>query len=255
MTFKLSLLLLTLSLLILPLTSGQQIKGFVNDYAGVLSQQDISELESIQKALYDQGAAEYAIVIINSLEGKDIESYSYELAEGKLGDKEKNNGLLLLVAIDDRKYRFEVGRGLEPELPDITVGRIGRDYFVQNFRNDDYGKGIIEASRAVQARLTNQTSSEYYGADYSAEDKVLETADKIRLIVVFVVFITIVLIFVAAFYRAFKKRKGERPDDTNYFIAAWVLSQMSRKGPGGSTGGFGGFGGGSFGGGGASGGW
>jgi len=112
-------------LLLAPLVSAVSIEGYVNDYANILSSES-SEIESILKSLHTQGSAEFAIVTINSLEGRDIDGYAFELAEGKLGDKEKNNGLLLLVSLEDRKYRFEVGRGLEPVLPDIIVGRIGR---------------------------------------------------------------------------------------------------------------------------------
>ncbi|MEK6916680.1 MAG: TPM domain-containing protein, partial [Nanoarchaeota archaeon] len=168
-----------------------QITYFINDYSGLLSEAEIAEIEPILKEIYDSGTAEYAIVIIDSLEGQDIEGYAYKLAEGNLGDTEKNNGLLLLIALNDRKYRFEVGRGLEPVLPDIIVGRLGRKYIGPNFKIGEYGKGILEASIAIKDILSNNTDSPYY------EDKKpdsLSTGMIIFLILFFVFFFLIIFI-------------------------------------------------------------
>lgn len=228
----------------------QEINGFVNDYAEVLAPAQEAELESILKTLYEQKTAEYAVVTINSLEGRDIEGYAYDLAEGKLGEEDKNNGLLLLVAVKDRKYRFEVGRGLEPILPDITVGRIGRQYLVPNFKEQNYSQGIIEASRAVQATLSGNNESSYF---VSGESAPINLFEGLSMAMTLLIALTIIVLFIVAITRKAKSMKGETSD---YFIAAWALGQMMGKGrSGGFGGGFGGFGGGSFGGGGASGGW
>ncbi len=118
-SFWILLLALMVSLVIAQSAENIQIKGFVNDYANIISPDYKSKIEGALTQLYDSKAAEFSIVTIESLEGKDIESYALNVAQGKLGDKEKNNGLLLLVAVKDRKYRFEVGRGLEPILNDV----------------------------------------------------------------------------------------------------------------------------------------
>src|SRR3989338_5150308 len=81
-----------------------QITGFINDYANIISPEQKLQIEPILKGLYDDNIAEFSIVTINNLEGRDIEGYTLELAQGKLGDTEKNNGLLLLVSLQDRKY-------------------------------------------------------------------------------------------------------------------------------------------------------
>lgn len=241
---------LLLALLLCVSSNAQEIKGFVNDYANVLSPEQEAELEGILNSLYEAKLAEYAVVTINSLEGRDIEGYAYELAEGNLGEEGKNNGLLLLVAVDDRKYRFEVGRGLEPVLPDITAGRIGRQYLVPNFRNEDYGLGVIEASKAVKAIIAEDTNSTYYNTDRSLGEE-LE-----RVQTLFHIGFIIVIILLIAFATWQTGRRKKRGDDSDYFLAAWALGNiLSNKGKGGFSGGFGGFGGGSFGGGGASGGW
>src|SRR3989344_7374734 len=109
------LYLVLILLIFLPAVFSADVKvtGFVNDYANIIDASSKTQLETNLKQIYDSGIAQYSIVTIKSLEGKDIVSYSLELAQGVLGNKEKNNGLLLLVSLDDRKYWFQVGRGLE----------------------------------------------------------------------------------------------------------------------------------------------
>lgn len=228
-------------LLLCALVSAQTITTFVTDNANILEPSEESQLESILQNLYDKGAAQYAVVTIQSLEGRDIQGTAFEMANGVLGEEGKNNGLLLLVAVDDREYRFEVGRGLEPVLPDIVVGRIGRDYLVPYFREENYGTGIIEASKAIEARLLSQNESEYYVTDEPDEGVPWWV---ILLIMIFVIIIMISVILSILF-----------PGGGGY----------QNYGGGGIGGGFGGgsfgggssggFGGGSFGGGGAGGKW
>ncbi|MFH2021431.1 MAG: TPM domain-containing protein [archaeon] len=227
-----------------------EAKYFLNDYTGAVNSEDATQIESILKEIYDSGTAEYAIVIVDSLNGSDIEGYSYKLAEGNLGDASKNNGLLLLVALQDRQYRFEVGRGIEDVLPDIIMARIGRKYIEPNFKAGDYGIGIIEASTAVRDILANNTESRYYE---DPRPDGLATGITIFIILVIIA----ILIIVAASKGKTPKRLRKNED---YFTAAWLISQMMKGGKGGSGGGFGGggfggFGGGSFGGGGAGGRW
>jgi uncharacterized protein len=226
-----------------------KIEYFVNDYANLLTSEQKAEIEPILKEIYDSGKAEYAIVIINTLNGEDIEGYSYKLAEGNLGNKEKNNGLLLLIAVQDRKYRFEVGRGLEPELPDIIMGRIGRNYLEPNFKQGNYANGITEASLAISDILLNRTDPNSFEFNYANEIRMDDY------IPTFVIALVIFIFFIFLITRSSKNRK-----DGDYFFAGWILGEMMKGGKGGSGGfsgggGFGGFGGGSFGGGGSSGGW
>lgn len=216
------------------------IDGLVNDEANVLTKDEERELEGVLRPLYDAGVAQYAVVTVPSLEGRDVEGYAFDLAEGVLGEREKNNGLLLLVAIEDRKYRFEVGRGLEPVLPDIVVGRIGREFLVPHFREGNYAAGILEASRAVSAKVQNETESSYYVAETQGRPNAA----------VFLLSFLLVIIIIGVIFSALA---GGGRSDGDYFLTAWAASQMMRGG--GVGGGFGGFGGGGFGGGGASGGW
>jgi len=150
-------------LLLAPLVSAVSIEGYVNDYANILSSES-SEIESILKSLHTQGSAEFAIVTINSLEGRDIDGYAFELAEGKLGDKEKNNGLLLWSLL--RTGSIVLSRAwFGACLARHYRWTYWQDFLVPAFREGNYGRGILDAVKAVEARVSNNSSSEYYVSD------------------------------------------------------------------------------------------
>lgn len=144
------------------------LRGRVNDYAGVMSQDQVRALES-QLAQFEQETGhQIAVLTVPTLAGEDIEGFSIRVAENwKLGKKGFDNGVILLVAVKDRKLRLEVGYGLEGVLPDAIADRIIRDYIVPRFRAQDYAGGVIAGIDAVQkvikqeplpesARKTNQ---------------------------------------------------------------------------------------------------
>ena len=226
-----------------------EIKGYVNDYAGVISAAEEAELSAILSGLDKSGKAQAAVVTLNSLNGRDIEGFSYELAEGVLGDKEKNNGLLLVVAVEDRLYRFEVGRGLEPIIPDVAASRIARDYLVPDFRNQEYGRGIINAFTRIDDMIEQ-------GEPYAEQDLDREYNGYIIMVIVFIA--ALAIIFAAVKSSNTPKNNKRQRDAEDFFTAAYLAGMMfrnsGRRGGGSGGGGFGGFGGGSFGGGGASGG-
>ena len=222
--------------------SAVEIKGFVNDYANVISPDYELKIGQSMKRLYDSKTAEFAVVTVDSLEGQDIESYALNLAQGKLGDKEKNNGLLLLVSVGDRKYRFEVGRGIEPILNDAKIGRIGRNYLVDNLGGGEYGRGIYEASLAVNSVLLGETDSEYY-VDESIPEK-----GQSRIGAFFSLFIFFMII--SSVLGSFGRRNHTYRKRDRYFNAA-LMAGLLFGGRRGGFGGMGGMGGGGFGGGGA----
>jgi len=102
-----------------------QPSGLVNDYAALLSPENRAALESKLEAFRDSSSNEIAVVTIKSLDGDAIENYAVKLFEDwGIGTEKNDNGLLLLVALDDRKMRIEVGYGLEGVLPDATANQI-----------------------------------------------------------------------------------------------------------------------------------
>ena len=134
----------------------------VHDDAHVLKQETIDGLEKQLKAYEDSTSNQIAILTVQSLDGEVLEEYSLKVAEGwKLGQKEKDNGVLLLIAVDDHKMRIEVGHGLEGVLTDAHCNRIIRNELTPNFRNSDYDAGVIAAIDAMIKAI---------GGEYSADD-------------------------------------------------------------------------------------
>ncbi|HMK37745.1 MAG TPA: TPM domain-containing protein [Bacteroidota bacterium] len=130
------------------------LTGRVTDNAGILSEETIRIVTGLLREHEDSTSNQVAVLTIASLEGEPLESYSMRVADAwKLGRKEKDNGVLLLVVRDDRKIRIEVGRGLEGNLPDITAGRIIRGVMVPRFRTGDYDGGVREGVGAILASL------------------------------------------------------------------------------------------------------
>ncbi|MCC7261736.1 MAG: TPM domain-containing protein [Candidatus Latescibacteria bacterium] len=150
--------LLVLALCLLPLAvpalEVPPLRARVNDTAGLLSPSTATLLESLLKAHEDSTSNQVTLLTIPSLEGEDLEGFSMRVAEAwKPGQAKKDNGVLLLVARDDREVRIEVGGGLEGALPDITCGRIIRNEIVPRFREGDYDGGILHGTGAILAAI------------------------------------------------------------------------------------------------------
>jgi uncharacterized protein len=126
----------------------------VNDDAGVLSLETVTSLEALLKAHEDSTSNQVAILTITSLEGETIEQFSIRVVDAwKLGQKGKDNGVLLLVSRDDRKVRIEVGKGLEGDLPDITCGSIIRKQILPRFKEGNYDAGVTDGIQAILAAI------------------------------------------------------------------------------------------------------
>jgi uncharacterized protein len=129
----------------------------VHDEASVLSAQTVEQLEAQLKLHEDSTSNQIAILIIPSLDGEAIEDYALRVAEKwKLGQKDKDNGVLLLIAINDRKMRIEVGYGLEGVLPDAICNQIIRNEMAPNFRRGDYDAGVQAAINAIVQTIAGE---------------------------------------------------------------------------------------------------
>lgn len=126
-------------------------QNYVSDIAGIIDDGVEAGLNRYLRELEQKTSAQIAVLTITSLEGESIFDLSLDIAHNrwKLGQKGKDNGALLLVALNDRKYRFQIGYGLEGILPDSLVGSIGRQYLVPNFKKGDYSTGIAGATLAM----------------------------------------------------------------------------------------------------------
>jgi len=117
--------------------------GYVNDFAGILSSDTKKTLETKLSSLDASTSAQLSVVTIKSLDGDTIENYAEKLfKEWGIGQKGKDNGVLLLVAVDDHKLRIEVGYGLEGALTDAESSNIIRNTITPEFKKGDYNKGI-----------------------------------------------------------------------------------------------------------------
>ena len=133
------------------------LRGRVNDYAGVMQSDQVQVLESQLAQLERDTGHQVAVLTIPTLDGEDIEGFSIRVAESwKIGKKGFDDGVILVVAIKDRKLRLEVGYGVEGLLPDATAKRITADYIVPHFRSQDYGGGIVAGIDAVQKILRKE---------------------------------------------------------------------------------------------------
>ena len=119
---------------------------YVNDYVGILTQEEKEKIISIGKELEDKTGAQAVTVIIDSTNGEPVEEYALKLFRSwGIGQKNKDNGLLVLVAINDRSWRVEVGRGLEGAIPDALSNRVMESLAKESFKEGNYGEGILNS--------------------------------------------------------------------------------------------------------------
>jgi uncharacterized protein len=160
--FYLLLLFLTLSFIGTAQRELPELWGMrVHDEAKALSSQVVQQLEQQLKLYEDSTSNQIAILTISSLAGEAVEDFALRVAEKwKLGQKEKDNGVLLLIAIEDRKMRIEVGSGLEGVLPDAVCSQIIRNEMAPNFRRGDYDAGVQAAVNAIIASIAGEYTAE-----------------------------------------------------------------------------------------------
>lgn len=123
---------------------------YVQDYAAVLSADAKREINRLGASLRQATKAQIVVVTVKSLEGAPLENYSLELLrKWGVGDRQLNNGVVLLVAVDDKASRIEVGYGLEGALPDGKTGRIQDEVILPYFRQGDYIGGVLNGYLAL----------------------------------------------------------------------------------------------------------
>jgi uncharacterized protein len=257
--------LLILMLFCVPATRAEQVKnlkpqGYVNDFAGVLSAQAKDKLTGLCAELDQKAQAQIAVVTVSSLEGEPIEQFSIDLATAwGIGPKQKDRGVLILVAPNGRKYRIEVGYGLEGILPDGKVGGFGREAVPFLRQNDYSGAVLLMTERVAQViaedRKVTLDSLSGAPAPPAEPDNPPAPFGSIVPILFLVIFIFFpVLGFLLRLFFGLGGSNRYRRGGGMWMGGPWY-GGGSWGGGGGGGGGFGGFGGGSFGGGGASGGW
>lgn len=133
-------------------------RHYVEDYANVVSPANEQSLNGILQELEQKTGAQYIILTVETTGGLPIEQFSIELAEKwKLGQKGKDNGMLFVIAVKDREYRFEVGYGLEGFITDQYCGRIGREVLVPYLKKGDYSTGIYQANAQIAQKIAAES--------------------------------------------------------------------------------------------------
>nr|WP_245889873.1 TPM domain-containing protein [Fulvimonas soli] len=130
----------------------------VTDLTGTLTPSQVDQLDAKLVDLERRKGAQLVVLMVGSTQPDDIESYSLAVAEAnKVGRKGSDDGVLLLVAKDDRRVRIEVGYGLEGAIPDAATARIIREYIAPKFRGNDYYGGISDAVGALTQLIDGES--------------------------------------------------------------------------------------------------
>lgn len=145
--------------------------GYVNDYANVLSIEAKNQLESVLRIFSASTTNEIAVAIVPDLGGDTVEHYAVKLFDAwKIGTAKNDNGVLLLVAVDDRQLRIEVGYGLEGALPDILAKNIIDTKITPAFKEGDYAKGISQGVDSIILATQGEYQSVGSSSSFSLED-------------------------------------------------------------------------------------
>ncbi len=271
-----------------------KLQGYVNDYAGMISPSAKSKIEEGLRAFEQSDSTQIVILTVSSLEGENIEEFSIKVAEAwKIGQQQKDNGILLIVSKQERKVRIEVGRGLEGKLTDLMAGRIIDQVIKPQFKQGDFDGGFITGTSA----LIDATRGEFKAGQRPVQRRQKGFPPFLTFLLFFGIFVLIlgsfsrilggiagaiglpslvhltvvpagilpsILLALVGFGSGFflsnlfssggSRRDGHGNRGGGFFYGPWVGGSSIGGGGGFSGGGFSG-GGGSFGGGGASGDW
>lgn len=221
------------------------LTGPVVDQAQIITNSQKQRLELQIRHLFEQSGIQLQVLTLDSLQGNTIEQVSIDTVEKwQLGSKEKDNGLLFLVAPREKKVRIEVGQGLEGDIPDIIAHQIIQQKILPHFKSGQFGQGLISGVSTVEALVAPSTAEE---TKKSLTKKAYPAYyELIKILFIFGVFILISL----------TGGRGHRGSGASGFLLGALLGGSMGGGRHGG-GGFGGWsgGGGGFSGGGASGGW
>jgi uncharacterized protein len=217
-------------------------KGLVNDFAEVIPQSERQRMTILATEVLQKTGTSAVVVTVPTVGDSDIETYANELYEAwGIGKKGEDKGVLILLALEERRIRIETGYGVEGILPDGRVGEILDTYAIPLLKKEQYGKGLYNALAVVSAVIAKDANVELTG-----KIKVYRAARRESRRIGFGSLIFIILIL------SFFLRRGR-----GGLLPLLLLSSMGGRGGfgggfGGFSGGFGGFGGGMSGGGGAT---
>jgi len=237
--------------------------AYVSDLAGVIRPEAKERLEALCAEVEQKTGAQMAIVTVQSLESESVENYAVDLFKQLgVGSKKDSRGVLLLVAPNERKYRIEVGYGLEPVINDARAGDTGRT-MVPFLRANDYGTATVVATSQLAKYIADDAGVTLNGLPPAVRSR---NGGGNTGFPVFWVFLGLIILLRVIGSLSGRGGRGSGGSGCLWFLLGMLASNGGRSsggggwggggfGGGGGGGGFGGFGGGSSGGGGASGSW
>ncbi|MDR3579843.1 MAG: TPM domain-containing protein [Oryzomonas sp.] len=194
--FRLLLAILVLLPLPLPALDVPQLSGRINDYAHMLSPGTAQQLEQKLAAFERDQSTQIAVLTVPSLQGDDIDQFSIHVAEQwKLGQKGKDNGVLLILAQAEHKVRIEVGMGLQGVLPDITTSHIIRDVMRPYLKTGNFDQGVTAGIDAIISATKGEFKALPQGAGKTASQKTSSSFPVLLLL------IAVVVVLLGAFSR------------------------------------------------------
>jgi uncharacterized protein len=229
----------------------------VNDLTGTLSASEVEQLEKKLLAYSDSTSTQVTIVLLGSVGPYDIADYTFQLGEQwGIGKKGKDNGVLILAAMKDRKIFIAPGRGMEGAIPDALAKRIVTDMILPNFKMEAYYQGLDQATDMIFKLASGEYKADEVLSDGNSGGSIL--------LILLLVFLFVILPLIKN-RRDNNNHMGGRGGGVDFWTTIMLANMLGgggRSSGGGSFGdfssgggSFGGFGGGSFGGGGAGGSW
>lgn len=168
---------------------------YVNDYADILDSDTENYIININKELYEKCGAQIVVVTVKNLEGNSLEQYANTLFRNfGIGSRSKNNGVLLLLSLEERQVRIEVGYGLEGVLNDGKTGRILDEYVVPHFKNNNWNLGIKSGFNEILDVVCNE-----YNISISSKEEVdtnLTNKSALALFMIIIICVVILVLFI-----------------------------------------------------------
>jgi len=252
MKIKLFFLFLFLSPFSAHFLSGQEAiypdsLGYVNDYADIISPPEKETISALCRELETKTSAQIAIATVETTQPESIDTYSVNLfSRWGIGQKGKDNGLLIVVAKKDQKVWIEVGYGLEGIIPDALAHQVYLKQLVPAFRKGKYGEGLLTATTLLAKKIAAENGVELSSLSLASVSYPSKTKPSLGRRIASAFFSLFFFLFILIFFG---------PLGLLFFGIGSRGGYWSGGSSGGFGGGFGGFGGGSCGGGGAGGGW
>lgn len=184
---------------------------YVSNPDGILSRSTQAQADSMISRIWQQSTAEVVVVLVNEIEGADINTFATELfTHWGIGKKDNDNGLLMLIVKGERKAVLRTGYGMEGVIPDIIASRIIRNNMAPHFKNGDYDSGTLEALNTISMLITNPDAAQELMSKHENDAVKSSPIDGGEVFDLYLKFCVALLLFMLALYiAALLQNKGK----------------------------------------------